>query len=221
MHKLILVFLIGICSISEAQKVDPSYYLFGLSFDYSITTYTKVNPSKQKFDPWIHESEINRGLRLSEILDKNLKKRRPKKGCRNCHEFLKIKKIDLKIIDFYDLKIEKANGFRSKKFSGIVKNEKIENATENQMLSFLAGIYNGYGTISGDTIKFQFGHVDSKLEITRKFIDLLQGSKYLNLKTLEPGTLGGGPLLIFIPNGVLEEYLKEEIKKINTLANNG
>ncbi|MBB4119666.1 hypothetical protein GGR32_001972 [Mesonia hippocampi] len=219
MKKLITIIFTMVILTVQGQDLDPAYYLFGLSFDYSISTYPGKRLKRHKFNPRIHESDLGNILRLSEVTNKEFKKIKPQKDCRNCDEFYELKSVPWKLGEFYNFFYEKIKGTRPKKVTGIVKNEVIENASINQMKSFLAGIYNGFGTMSGDTIIFQFGHVNSKLEITERFIDSLDGAEFMKTIPVEKDILGGGPLLIFVPKGNLKKFLLNERKRINTLAN--
>ena len=202
----------------HSQDLDIEYYLFGFSFDYSVPTYTGRKLEKQKINPWIHEGDTGKVLRLSEVTSKEVKKRKPIKGCRNCDEFYELKAIPWQLSDFYTFTNVKEKGTRPKKAIGAVKDEVIDKATDQQMESFLAGIYNGYGSMIGDTIKFQFGHVEDKLKITEKFIHSLEGATFIQTIPAETGSIGGGPQLLFVPKGTLKEILLNERDRINKLA---
>jgi hypothetical protein len=86
-------------------------------------------------------------------------------------------------------------------------------------LAVLAGVYNQHGSISGDTIKFQFGHVNEKLKITLRFIEPLDGVEFMTVIPVPDGTIGGGPQLLLVPKGALKEILLNERKRINALDN--
>jgi hypothetical protein len=219
MKKLLTIIFTLIIFTVQSQDLDPAYYLFGLSYDYSIPTYPGKRLERQKFNPWIHESDLGRILRLSEVTHKEFKKRKQQKNCRNCDEFYELKSVTWKLGEFYNFSYEKEKGTRPKKVKGIVKNEVIDKASEIQMKSFLAGIYFGYGTLYGDTIIFQFGHVNSILQITVRFINSLDGAEFMKIIPVEKDMIGGGPILILVPKENLKELLLTERKRINTLAN--
>lgn len=215
---IVIIFTVTLYTV-QAQDLDSKYYLFGLTFDYSIPTYPGKRLERQKLNPWIHESDTGRLLRLSEVTGKNYRKRKPRKNCRNGHEFYELKNIPWRLGEFYDFIYTKKKGVGLKQVTGIIKREVIENATDLQMESFLAGVYNQHGSISGDTIKFQFGHVNEKLKITLRFIEPLDGVEFMTVIPVPDGTIGGGPQLLLVPKGALKEILLNERKRINALDN--
>lgn len=220
MKKLITIIFVTLTIFSvQGQELDPKYYLFGFSFDYSIPTYPGTRLEMQKLNTWIHESDTGRVLRLSEVTKRDYKKRKAQKDCRNCQEYYELKNIPWYLGEFYNFTYVKKKGSRPKQVTGKVKNEVINNASDLQMKSFLAGIFNAYGSIVEDTVKFQFGHVDDKLKITEKFIGSLDGGEFMKIIPIEKGMFGGGPRLLLVPKGALKEILATERKRIDTLAN--
>lgn len=215
-----LIALLCTCSIlnSQGQDVDLKYYLFAITYDYSITSYHKLEKriEKQKLNFSINKLDTGRVLRLSEATGLKLKTQRK---YNTPSKFYELKNVPCKLSDLYNFTCDKQFKTWQKKIEGSVKNEIIENATEHQMKSFLAGIYFQYGSTSSDTIKFQFGHINEKLEITKLFIERLGRHNFFKIIPTESKILGGGPLLLLIPNNNLKTVLFNERDRINTLAN--
>ncbi|MBR9832920.1 hypothetical protein GYB57_12290 [bacterium] len=196
-----------------SQNLDSRYYLFGLSFDYTIPTYSNKNIERQKINTSVHENNLEKMFRLSEVTGKSYKRRRKRRGCSNCHEFFELKNVQYPLGYFYEFSSIKERGVRPKRVIGKIKNEVIDNATEKEVKSFLAGVYNRYGTMSGDTVVFQFGHVNEKLELIQRFIKSLDGAEFMNTVHLEKGMIGGGPKMLIIPKGDLKNtFLTEQIR---------
>lgn len=214
-----ILFAVSILTAS-AQDLDPKYYLFGRSFDYSISTYPGKRLERQKLNIQIRKSDTGRVLRLAEITKKEFKNGKTEKDCGNKSGICELKNAPWRLGDFYNFTYVKEKGTRPKQVTGTVKRELIDNASDNQMKSYLAGIYFEIGSMHGDTIEFQFGHVIEKLQIARKFIDSLDGAEYLKIITVEKGMMGGGPLLLLVPKGELKQTFLNERNRINTLANN-
>lgn len=220
--KIIAVILLILASSPiKAQKFDPRFYLLGFSFDYTVPTYPKIKLEESRFDPWIHESDTGKVLRLSEITDLKYVKRKAKKDCSNCNEFYRLKNIprSWKLNEFYDFEHEKEKGTKPGKVTGFFKSEILENATSLQIKSFLAGLYLGFGSFKGDTVLIQFDLENKKLKLTKDFIDKINGASFLKVIPAEKGMIGGVTTLIFVPNSNLRVLLLEENKRKNTLTN--
>lgn len=213
-----IIFAVTILN-APAQEIDPKYYIFGRSFDYSIPTYPGKRLERQKLNTRIHESDTGRVLRLAEVTMKEYKNGKTKEDCGNSQGICELKNAPWRLSDFYEFTYVKKKGTRPKQVTGAVKSELIDNASALQMKSFLAGIYFEIGSVQGDTIKFQFGHVIEKLEIAEKFINSLDGAEFMKIIPVEKGMMGGGPLLLLVPKGDLKQTLLNERKRINTLAN--
>ena len=204
----------------QSQELDKLYYILGNESEFSIPLHydSDLNSRKMAFE--IHESNLSKVYRFSEVTGFKFKKRKPKKDCLNCHQFYKF--IDIpnfyKYGNFYDFTYSKVNeiyyGFGEvevEKQHGFFKPSVLKNATQLQMKSFLAGIYLDTGSIKGDTVRLEFHQaLNQKLVIIKDFINVIESPKYLNVIHRKDEGEFYGPTLLLVPNKILWDLFKNE-----------
>lgn len=210
---------------AQSQELDKLYYILGYNWDYSIPRqYTgDIKSSKMAFGG--HEFRMGELYRFSEVTGFKFNKGKREKDCDNCHQRYKF--IDIPNIynlgNFYDIKHVKVTtnyyGFgdvEEEKQVGFFKSSVLENVTELQMKSFLAGVYLEEGSIKGDTIKFVFHQAQNqRLTVIKDFINSIEKPKYLSvIHRQDEQDHCCGPTLLLVPNKVLlDVFLYEEERK--------
>lgn len=219
-----ILFILSITTV-QSQELDKLYYILGFNWDYSIPRYYqgKLKSGKMAFGG--HESRMGELYRFSEVTGFKFKKGKREKDCDNCHQLYKF--IDIPNIynldNFYDIKYVKVTtnyyGFgdvEEEKQVGFFKPSVLENVTELQMKSFLAGVYLEEGSIKGDTIKFVFHQAQNqRLKVIKDFINSIEKPKYLSvIHRQDEQDHCCGPTLLLVPNKVLlDVFLYEEERK--------
>lgn len=224
-----ILFILSITTV-QSQELDKLYYILGFNWDYSIPRYYqgKLKSGKMAFGG--HESRMGELYRFSEVTGFKFKKGKREKDCDNCHQLYKF--IDIPNIynldNFYDIKYVKVTtnyyGFgdvEEEKQVGFFKPSVLENVTELQMKSFLAGVYLEEGSIKGDTIKFVFHQAQNqRLKLIKDFINSIEKPKYLSvIHRQDEQDHCCGPTLLLVPNKVLlDVFLYEEERKNALMA---
>lgn len=221
---IVLFFMLSITTV-QSQELDKLYYILGYNRDYSIPRqYTRdIKSSKMGFGG--HESFMGKLYRFSEVTGFKFKKSKPEKGWVNLYQMYKF--IDIpnfyNLGNFYDIKHVRDTTYyygvgevEVEKQYGFFKPSVLENVTELQMKSFLAGAYLDAGSIKGDTIKFEFHQAQNqRLAVMRKFIYCIEKPKHLTvIRRQDEQDHCCGPTVVLVPNKeLLDVFLYEEERK--------
>ncbi|MBF4471034.1 hypothetical protein [Flavobacterium sp. HJJ] len=223
-----IFFMLSIIPV-HSQELDKLYYILGYNWDYSIPRTYRGDLKSSIMGFQMHESHMGDVYRFSEVAGFKFKKRKRERDCDNCHQFYKF--IDIpdfyKLGDFYDftsstnketyysvLEIE------VKRQQGFFKPSVLENVTQLQMKSFLAGAYLEAGAIKGDTIKFTFHQAQNqRLTVIKDFINSIEKPKYLNvIHRQDEQDDCCGPTLLLLPNKRLMDLFTYEEERKNALV---
>jgi hypothetical protein len=227
--KFLITMLLILSTVSvQSQELDKLYYILGYEWDFSIPLHYKWDLKSRKMAFEINESHLSKVYRFSEVTGFKFKKRNPENDCLNCHQFYKF--IDIpsfyKYCNFYDFTYSKSNEFfygfgevEVEKQHGVLKPSILENITQRQMKSFLAGAYLESGTIKGDTIKFEFHRAQNqKLKLIESFINTIEKPKFLSIiHKDDEGDIYNGPTLFLVPNKILMDLFTNEEERKNAL----
>jgi hypothetical protein len=221
---IVLFFMLSITTV-QSQELDKLYYILGYEDDLSIPLDYERDLKSRKMAFWINESFMGKLYRFSEVTGFKFKKIKPEKGWVNLYqmyEFIGIPSF-YKYGNFYDIKHVRDTTYyygvgevEVEKQVGFFKPSVLENVTELQMKSFLAGVYLEAGSIKGDTIKFEFHRAQNqKLTLIKDFIISIEKPKYLRvIHRQDEQDYCCGPTVVLMPNKVLlDVFLYEEERK--------
>lgn len=224
-----ILFILSITTV-QSQELDKLYYILGYEDDLSIPLDYERDLKSRKMAFWINESFMGKLYRFSEVTGFKFKKIKPEKGWVNLYqmyEFIGIPSF-YKYGNFYDIKHVRDTTYyygvgevEVEKQYGFFKPSVLENVTELQMKSFLAGAYLEAGSIKGDTIKFEFHRAQNqKLKLIESFINTIEKPKFLSIiHRQDEGDICCGPTLLLVPNKVLLDiFLYEEERKNALMA---
>lgn len=230
MKFLIAILLLFSIIPAQSQEIDKLYYILGFSEDLSFPIHYRGKLKSGKLGFTIHENNLDKVCRFSEVTGFKFKKCKPEEDCLNCHKMFKFIKIPslYKLKNFYDFKDSKSKEFyyglgevELEKQQGFLKTNILTNATQLQMKSFLAGAYLDVGTIKGDTVKLEyFATQNQKLEILKDFINKIEPANFFGIKEQKerlnnPDFLRAQTVLM-VPNMKLMDLFRneEERKKV-------
>lgn len=221
-----ILFILSMTTV-QSQELDKVYYVLGSLWDFSIPYHYKRDLKSGKMSFEMHESNLSKVYRFSEVTGFKFKKRNPKKDCINCHEFYGFTDIpsSYKFGDFYDFKYSRSKetyyGFGEvevEKQQGFLKLSILKNITQLQMKSFLAGAYLDAGSIKGDTIKFEFRQaLNQKLVLIKDYISTIENPKFINVIHRDDEGDVYGPTLLLVPNKILMDLFRYEEERKTAL----
>jgi hypothetical protein len=222
-----IIFVLSIIRV-QSQELDKLYYIHGHNADLSTPLQYAGDLKSSKMAFTMHESDMGKIYRFSEVTGFKFKKRKHERDCDNCHQLYEF--IDLpsfyNLGDFYDFKYSRSNEtyygigeVEVERQNGFFKPSVLKNATQLQMKSFLAGAYLYEGSIKGDTVKFVFHRaLNQKLIVMKDFINTIESPKYLNvIHRQDEGDICCGPTLLLVPNKVLLDLFTNEEERMNAL----
>ena len=232
MRFLITIFFMLSVTAVQSQELDKLYYILGYDWDFSIPLSYERDLKSRKMGFEIHESNLSKVYRFSEVTGFKFKKRKPEKDCVNCHQFYEFIHIPsfYKYGNFYDftqsrnketvyglgeVEVEKQHGF--------FKPNVLKDITQLQMKSFLAGAYLEAGSIKGDTIKFEFHQaLNQKLILIKDYINAIENPKFFKVIHRDDEGDVYGPTLLLVPNKILWDLFRnEEERKKALISGNG
>ena len=223
MKKIIILILIS-CSFlqTNGQNIDKTYYLLGTLKDYCGRQYPKNNPTQWNYVIILHQSKFGEIKRIEEVTKKKFKKHRKKKGCSNCQEFYELKSYGRarKLNSFYEF--EKKKGWKDQMgftfYTGTLICDKLLNSSENQQLSFIAGLFLTSGEKKSDNYSISLFNSSDRFECAKQIL-LNLGAKIENEEI--DNNIPNGYYLEFIPSEKIRKIIENEILRRNTLANKG
>ncbi len=236
MKFLIPFFLFFSIISAHSQEIDKLYYILGfnddLSFPLNYSGKGKSKSTKMGFS--VHESDLGKVFRFSEVTGFKFKKSRAEKYCFNCHQFYNFNRIPAfyKLENFYDFKYSKVivnyyefGEFEEEKQQGFLKPSILTNATQLQMKSFLAGAYLDAGLIKGDTIKLQYESTQNqKLIVIKDFISKIEEVNFFSIierkDRLNFPDFVQGQTVVFVPNKMLLDLFRNEEERKKQLLSN-
>lgn len=229
MKFLITIFLLFLIIPANSQEIDKLYYILGFSEDLSFPLHYqgKLKAHKRKSIS-IHENDLGRVYRFAEVTGFKSKKSKAEKDCFNCHQFyiFTILQSIFNSKNYYDFKYsivtENYHGFgevEEEKSQAFLKPNILNDATQLQMKSFLAGAYLDSGSIKGDTIKFEYQLTQNqKLEILKDFISKIEPAKFFRINERKdrldfPDFVQGQTVLIVPNKELMDLFINEEERK--------
>ena len=222
-----LLFMFSIIKV-QSQELDKLYYMLGYNDDLSTPLQYNRDLKSSKMAFQMHESHMGEIYRFSEVTGFKFKKGKVEKDCLNCHQlyhFINIPNF-YNLGNFYDFKYSRnketyyaIGEVEVERQYGFFKPVVLENATQLQMKSFLAGAYLYEGSIKGDTVKFVFYRaLNQKLIVIKDFINTVENPKYLSvIHRQDEGDTCCGPTLLLVPNKELWDLFRNEEERKNAL----
>jgi hypothetical protein len=212
--------LLGLLAISFScfGQLDETYFLLGAQFDKGGRTVLKNHPTTSGLIIDFHQDEIGQIRRIEEISGQDFERRETQLNCTNCHEFYELHSIKLSEIlnSFYSVSrwSEDEDGNRIDK--GIIKCKKIETATIDQKISFLAGQFLVAGTQDNDRYKISLYNSPERFDC---LCELLQDLECKIITKEFHYLIPNVHHVYFEPSKRIKDILDNEIEKRNTLAN--